>query len=193
MSKSQRLALPNMPQQWDVSIYDSQTPLGIPDTLSPARREAVRLENAIRLDIVETGAFFDVNGNLITKKAGTANQVRFDPHELVGVTRSLFTHNHPDGLSFSRQDVEQAVQLDLIELRAVTSYCRYILFPDAVWPAWPLIEQALQQHVASAYQEVNAMVQTCQLSFNHIDKELQHRLWVLVSHDLNLHYIREPS
>jgi hypothetical protein len=142
---------------------------------------------------VETGAFFDAQGSLIVKKVGTTTHVRFDLHELTNVRKSLFTHNHPDGLSFSPQDVEQAVEFDLIELRAVTSYCRYILQPNGSWPPFLTIAQALQRHAAAAHQEVTAMAQACQLSIRDWPKEFQHRLWVLVAADLTLCYAREAS
>lgn len=193
MSKNLPPALPNMQQQWDVSIYKSTSPRNAPDVTTPAKREAVKLENTIRHNTVETGAFFRADGTLITQKAGTVNQVRFDQHELVGTARSLFTHNHPDGLPFSRQDVEFAVDVDLTELRAVTAYCRFVLRPEGAWPTFSTIEQAILQHGPSAQQEVTAMVHACQLSNGDIPKELQHRMWVLVSNDLKLGYVREDS
>jgi len=193
MRTSHPLALPNMPQQLDVSIYSPNAPLNSPDTSSPARAAAVHLENLIRSDVVETGAFFDINGRLIVRKAGTVNHVRFDAHELAGVAGTLFTHNHPDGLPLSRQDVEQAVSLGLIELRAVTTYCRYIMYPDTKWPVWTAIERSLLQHLPAAQQLLTALAQSCYISRSDAAKEMMHQLWIMVSHDHNLHYMREPS
>jgi hypothetical protein len=193
MSKALPLALPNMSQQWDTSVYDLLTPRCAPDISTPARQAAVTLENSIRTNIFETGAFFNSNGRLITQKVGTGSQVRFDSHELVGTKGSLFTHNHPDGLPFSPQDVEQAIDIGLIELRAVAHHCRYILQPNGNWPSWSAIESALLRHAPVARQDVAAMVQSTYLANSNVDKELQHRLWVLVANDLNLHYFREKS
>jgi hypothetical protein len=193
MSKNQPPALPNMSHQWDVAVYDLQVPRSAPKASTPARREAIILENAIRHNPVETGAFFRSDGSLITKKVGTATHVHFDKHELTDTAGSLFTHNHPNGFSFSREDLEQAIDIGLVELRAVTDYCRYILHPKGNWPTFDKIEQGLLQHAPAALQEVQTMAQSCQLSNSDTDKEIQHRLWVLVSNDLNLHYEREPS
>ncbi len=193
MSKPLPSALPNISQQWDPSIYNPSNPRAVPDMSTPARLAAVNFENSIRANSFETGAFFSASGLLITRKMGTANQVHFDQHELLGTKGSLFSHNHPDGLSFSRQDVEQAVDIDLIELRVVAPHCRYILQPNGNWPTWLSIESALQRHAPAAHQDVVVLVQSNCLSNGDVDKELQHRLWVLVANDLNLRYFRELS
>jgi hypothetical protein len=187
------MALPNLQPHWDLTVYDPLVKRNSPDTSTAARAVAVALENSIRFNGAETGAFFNTNGQLITKKAGAPDHVHFDEHELVGTTGSLFTHNHPDGLSFSGLDVESAVSLELVELRAVTSYCRYILQPSTLWPSWQAIKDALHRHTPAARQEVCAMLHACQLANGHVDKEFLHRLWVLVSNELQLKYTREVS
>jgi len=193
MSRDLPQALPNMQQQIDVAIYASIAPSKTPDTSTPARQAAVNFENSIRANPVETGAFFNANGIVITQKSGTIDRIEFDPYELVGTTRSLFTHNHPSGKSFSVQDFEMAIDGDLIEMRVVTTYCRYIVKPKGAWPTFSKIEQAVQQHAPAVLQQVSALVQSCQLANGDLDKELQHRTWILVSNDLNFHYEREPS
>ena len=186
-------AMPNAQPHWDLSVYDPLVKRTAPNTLSAARKAAVTLENAIRFDGSETGAFYGAAGNLITRKVGTSNHVRFDQHELMGTNGSLFTHNHPNGLPFSPHDVEFAVQLGLVEVRAVTTYCRYILQPNGTWPSWQSIESAFRRHIPAARQDVCALVQSSQLANGDIDKEFLHRLWVLTSNELQLKYTREAS
>lgn len=189
----QPTSLPNAQPQWDLSVYDPSVRRNPPSASTISRKAAVALEDTIRFGIFESGAFFSSVGNLITQKAGTQNNLRFDAHELKGTQRSLFTHNHPDGFSFSLYDVEIAVDLDLIELRAVTSYCRFILQPIGNWPSWSMIESAFRRHTPSACLEVSMMVHASQLRNIDIDKEIRHRTWHLVSSELRLKYIREVS
>jgi hypothetical protein len=103
---------------WDFSVYDPNFPRVSPDISTPFRLAAVQFEDVVRHDINENGAFFRLDGSLIFRKTGTPSNVLFTANELVGVNNSVFSHTHPGGHSFSMLDVQHAVELDLIELRA---------------------------------------------------------------------------
>lgn len=109
----------NMQNSWDFSVYDPNYPRGSADISTPVRLAAVQFEDAVRHDINENGAFFRPDGAIIVRKVSTPNNILFSTAELMGVKHSLFSHNHPGGLSFSMPDVQQAVELSLLELRAV--------------------------------------------------------------------------
>lgn len=182
-----------MQNSWDFSVYDPNCPRIDTDTSTAARLAAAGFEVSVRLDPTETGAFFQPDGKLIFRKAGGPNNILFLPHELVGVDKTLFTHNHPGGNSFSTNDVQHAVELELIELRAVAPRWRYIMRPGESWPTWQAIEQSIQAEVSRAMDEITAMVKANQIQNQYVQIELLHQLWIRVSKSLNFHYHREAS
>lgn len=182
-----------MQNSWDFSVYDPHCPRVSPDISTPSRFAAVRFENAVRHEINENGAFFLADGTLILHKIGTPNNVRFSGNELIGANNSLFSHNHPGGQSFSMQDVQHAVELSLIELRAVAPRWRYIMRPGETRPTWAEVEQSVKDEAPFAIDEINAMLKANQLQHQYRQIEAHHHLWIRVSKSLNLHYQREAS
>ncbi len=182
-----------MQNSWDFSVYDPNCPRIAPDTSTPARLAAVGFETTVRHNPNETGAFFQPDGSLVFRKTGTPTNILFQPHELSGVNKTLFTHNHPSGNPFSANDVQHAVELELIELRAVAPRWRYIMRPGANWPTWQAVEQSIQAEASRAVDEITAMVKANQLQNRYVQIELHHHLWIRVSKSLNFHYHREAS
>lgn len=182
-----------MQNSWDFSVYDPSYPRGSPDVSTSARWAAVQFEDAVRHDPNENGAFFRSDGTVIFRKVGTPSNILFSAAELSGVNNSMFSHNHPGGHTFSMQDVQHAVELDLIELRAVAPRWRYIMRPGEAWPDWATIEQSVIDESSSAVDEINAMLKANQLQHQYLQIELRHHLWIRVSKSLNLHYHREAS
>ena len=65
-------------------------------------------ENKIRNDSTETAVVLDAKGKvLIDKSDGNKNQVTIDPADVPKLRDSIFTHNHPNGSAFSREDLER--------------------------------------------------------------------------------------
>lgn len=178
---------------WDFSVYDTAVPRHSPDTSTPARKAAVSFENSIRRDPAETGAFFRQDGTLIVRKTGLPNRVGFSTSELATAAGSLFTHNHPEGYSFSVPDIQLAVSQRLAEIRAVAPYCRHAMRPKGAWPSVPDLVAAIQTETQRANAHVHSMEHSGQLSSRFVDFELQHQIWVFVSRSLNLEYRREAS
>src|SRR5437762_8523944 len=54
--------------QGTYTIYDHAYPSKVPDTSTPARQAAVKLESVIRHHSLETGAFIATGGNVISTK-----------------------------------------------------------------------------------------------------------------------------
>jgi hypothetical protein len=165
-----------MQNSWDFSVYDPNCPQVSPDISTPFRLAAVQFEDAVRHDFNENGAFFRPDGSLIFRKIGTPSNVLFSASELIGVNNSGFSHNHPGGHSFSMQDVRHAVELDLIELRAVAPHWRYIMHPAEAWPGWDAIEQSVKDETPFAIDEINPMLKANQLRHQHLQIELHHHL-----------------
>lgn len=76
-------------------------------------------ENRIRYDGVETAVVLDAKGKvLIDKSDGNTNQVTIDPADVSKLRDSVFTHNHPNGTAFSREDIETAYNCGVKIMRA---------------------------------------------------------------------------
>ena len=69
---------------------------------------------AIRADHAqEHAALFDLRGNLIVERTGDSNSVSFTPQELDRACGGELIHNHPQGLSFSGEDLALAARYGL--------------------------------------------------------------------------------
>jgi len=84
-----------------------------------------KFENEIRNNKKETAALYDKDGNLILIKEGNLSSVSFNMGELVQMRGNTLTHNHPNGLGFSRADITTSLQTGLYEIRAVGKYHDY--------------------------------------------------------------------
>ena len=175
------------------SIYDNAYPTATPDTSTLARASAVALENQVRTDASETGAFIARDGSIVIKKTGTPSNVSFSSAELFGTQGTLFTHNHPDDGTFSREDVVAAIKSQLTELRVVGPKLRYSMSARGNWPPIAALRRAIVKAIPIAIQETSQLVKLGQLHPQHIDHEVDHQLWCLVSRTLSLQYVREKS
>lgn len=178
---------------WNFSVYDLAYPRHVPDISTPARKAAVAFESVVRNDVVENGAFFKADGTLILRRVGMANRIPFLASELAGAMNCLFTHNHPDGLSFSFPDVQIAISNRLTEIRAVSAHWRHIMRPVGAWPSVPNVVAAIQTETQRANAHVHGMENSGQLSGSFVNWEMQHQIWVFVSRRLNIEYRREAS
>lgn len=178
---------------WDFGVYDLALPRQAPDTSTAARKAAVAFEDSVRHDVVENGAFFKPDGALILQKVGVRDRVPFSRAELARASNSLFTHNHPSGLSFSFPDVQVAALHRLTEIRAVSPRWRHMMRPITSWPSMSAIVAAIRSETQRAHANVHGMLNSGQLSSRFVDLELQHQIWALVSRRLNLEYMREAS
>ena len=175
------------------SIFDSAYPSVQPDTSTLARACAVAIENLIRADANETGAFIARDGSIVIKKSGTPSNVSFSSAELFGTQGTLFTHNHPDDRTFSREDVVAAIDSQLTELRVVGPRLRYSMSARGNWPPITALSRAIVKGIPIAIQETSQLVKLGQLHPQYIDHEVDHQLWSAVSRTLSLQYTREKS
>ena len=178
---------------WDFNLYDLGFPRHATDTSTPARKAAVAFEASVRNDCVENGAFFRLDGTVILQKVGLSDRIPFSLSELNQAAGSLFSHNHPDGLSFSRQDVQIAIAHRLVELRAVSPHWRHIMRPIVSWPSLAGIVAAIRAETHRARSDVHVMMQSGHLSSRDCQWELQHQIWARVSRSLKFEYCREAS
>jgi len=69
----------------------------------------------------EMGVLMDSKGNELLRKKGTKNHVNITRKDLsdIDTKNTIFTHNHPNSLSFSLNDILFAGELGLKEMRAI--------------------------------------------------------------------------
>ncbi|MEC5160005.1 MULTISPECIES: hypothetical protein [unclassified Janthinobacterium] len=175
------------------TIYDPGYHRVAPELSTPARAAAVRFEETVRRDSIETGAFFSWDGTMLSKRSGLVDHARFLPRDLAGTAGALFTHNHPSGLSFSCADVGNAIGLGLSELRAVSPAYRHVMTAMRAWPKESTIQGVYDEELRLAYGDVADMVNRGELSVQYATAEIHHRAWERASTRLGLNYIREAS
>lgn len=177
----------------EFTVYDRGYPTAKPDVSTPARKTAVGLENTIRADDHETGAFIDAEGKILVRKSGQPNQVSFSGADLDGTDGSTFTHNHPANGSFSAQDVGSAIASGLKELRAVGPTLRYTMAPAAGWPSEAELSGFLMSERSGALRAVQDMINRGELEPPNAQAEAEHQLWLAASERFKLGYKREKS
>jgi hypothetical protein len=182
-----------MVSQGTFTIYDIGYATTTPDTSTSARAAAVTLENAIRGNALETGAFLASSGSVIVQKTGAPDNVKFVGAELNGTRGTLFTHNHPDDSSFSLPDVISAIRSDLEELRAVGPTIRHFMQPAGPWPTEAALLNALPSAAVMARRKVAHAVGSGALNSRHAQAEITHQLWVELAALLGFSYWREKS
>jgi len=177
----------------DHSIYDAPHPKVTPNVSTPALTTAVRLENQIRLDELETGAFIAADGRVIIQKTGQPDRLRFTAQELQGTDGTVFTHNHPMNGTFSAVDIESAIQSKLQEVRAAGPTLRYSMRPGPEWPTLDALQEQLAAQTEIARSRVTRMIVDGELEPRFATHELNHQLWSLVAGKLGMAYTREKS
>lgn len=175
------------------TIYDAAYPKVKPDISTPARVAAVKLEEAIRSNGLETGAFIASDGRVLVQKTGKPDRLSFTGSELSGTDGSLFTHNHPGNGTFSRADVIAAVDSGLTELRAIGPTMRHILQPGSGWPSLEVLEAEILRQSQKSLDVTREMVNRGELELKFASAEANHQLWALVAKALGLRYTRERS
>ena len=67
----------------------------------------------------ESAAIYDLAGNMLIHKNGSATEVAFSHAEVMAMKDAVLTHNHPNSLGFSDADINLMVKANMAELRAV--------------------------------------------------------------------------
>ncbi len=177
----------------EFTVYDAGYPIGTPDVSTPARAAAVKLENEIRADRLETGAIIDQFGAVLVRKQGQPDRVSFSYDEQAGASGNLLTHNHPRNGTFSLADVRGAIDLQLGELRAVGPTLRYRMSPEKSWPTAAEVDAEFSAAEIAATRTVGRMIASGDLEPKFASAELGHQIWDHLSRRFGLGYRRERS
>ncbi|MFN4003332.1 MAG: phage minor head protein [Hylemonella sp.] len=174
--------------------YDAYAPLVVPDTSTAARAAAVEWEKRIRHEPIEHGISISASGTLILSKIGQADRVAYSDAEMALMRGSTFTHNHPNGLSFSVADFRMAVQHDFAELRAVTPAFRHIMTrPEHGWPSLIAFEGHRSDAARQAILAVRDLMVSAGMHPRYAEMEATHQFWVFVAKRFGIGYTRERS
>lgn len=177
----------------EFTVYDPAHPVSKPDISTAARKQAVQLEEQIRKDRLETGAFIDKKGAVILQRQGEADSVGFPISEFPRLRGTTFTHNHPGNGTFSLQDVSLASQIGLAELRAVGPTLRYTMSADKAWPSGDMISSLVDQSQKQALKRVAGMINRGEIEREFAQAESEHQFWTVLSSKAGLKYTRERS
>lgn len=180
------------------SIYDPNVVKVAADISTAARRVAVEIENEIRKDLLETGAFIGKDGAVLLRRTGLADSVGFTAKELFRMAGATFTHNHPGGGSLSYQgmdsDLGRAFVWGIGEIRAVSGQFRYIAQPlKGSWPDVSQLELLYPEAEKHAHAVVADMVKSDQLDYSYARLEVLHQVVLFLSKRLGFSYKREAS
>lgn len=180
------------PPAWDFSVYDPSSKK-TPDTSTPLKVAMIALEDEVRNDHLETGAFFSDGGSVLVRRQGEPNTIKFTKSELkLGIGRS-FSHNHPNGGNFSLDDIELAAILNLREIRVVTPHMRYSLSRIKSWPAPMAVIASEAQISALAQVKVDLLLKEGALRKEYAQVEIEHHFWSIFAFLFNVEYRRERS
>lgn len=175
------------------SIYDAGVPLMEPDTSTPLKKAIIDVENGIRNNELETGAAFNSDGVILFKRQGLPDQVTLTDHELNLLNNAVFSHNHPKGMPFSIADIRMAITYNIKEIRAVTPYLRYSMYPKNQWCGKAALIATINDVSLDANKFVNEQVRLGEINPQFAEAEYLHYIWVKVADRLNLNYRRERS
>lgn len=93
-----------------------------------ANEAITNFENEIRNNGTETIGVFDDNGQLLFRKTeGKTSSVFISKEESANFKDKTLTHNHPNGTTFSKSDINTALNTGLNKIRAVHSKGEYSL------------------------------------------------------------------
>ena len=111
-----------------VSLGDNQKPISNLMSSAINRNKIIRqYEQSIKNQNFESAGLYDKNGNLIFKKDGGSENVRFSDYELNQMKGKYLTHNHPLDQSFSPEDIYVLSYWGLAEIRAVTKTRTFVM------------------------------------------------------------------
>lgn len=112
--------------------------LDVNKKLSKSQLESITkmddLEAITQFNKTEHAGVFKPDGTKVFAKKGGKKSVNFSGVESLYMQDNILTHNHPDGFTFSPEDLYMAVTTNLKEIRAVGSnYIHRLVRPEKGW------------------------------------------------------------
>jgi len=143
----------------------------------------------------ERGAIYDLNGNVVWEKKGGANSVDLTiPWKKGLLDGNIFTHNHPNGQSFSVGDVDIMLTTDLREMRAVTAngdVARMIRTgPKVSKKRMKEIEDIARKEAKRIAGELRVAMVKKEITKEQANAEQWHREWTKLAPEIGIRYER---
>lgn len=104
----------------------------------------------------ETAIVYDADGNVVFKKKGTADEVKFTAEERKKMKGCVVTHNHPNGGGFSGADIYFAKKYKITEMRACEGRGAFVIKTPKKWPAEFTSADAVDKAINSIYANVGS-------------------------------------
>jgi len=156
-------------------------------------------ENTIRDQTFESCGVFGVDGKHLLHKDGERAYITFTPEEASNFKGAIFTHNHPNGRSFSKEDVSIACRTGMKELRAITPQSKgktYILrmkdgtnmSPDI----WDKIEPSFNKNNKEIHDEFSNKIRSGDMTIDEANAKHYDEMWSRVAEDVpEIEYISD--
>ncbi len=154
-----------------------------------------RVEKQIARRKTEKAVLLDTDGRIILESSQrAAGEVSFEvPDE--GLFGKTLTHNHPNSVSFSKEDIEIAATHQLAEIRTVGRRYRHSMRPpDSGWSKvfWQEVVQPVYERIAGILERFfSARKKRGMITEEEFDLELYHQIWVEVAKRTGLKYERK--
>jgi hypothetical protein len=177
--------------------------------LTPLQQAVIKEENRIRRDKYETLIAFNPDGSILLNKPGQQYEVEVSGEELLKISKSVVTHNHPRGLdyddsdprsvgnSFSQEDIDLACFCQLLEIRAVTPKARFSMKPGPAGWSEDYYETTLKPIIermeAKVNQEFTAAIRAGKITIPEAESRHFHELWTRVAAKAGLIYTKEDN
>ena len=152
---------------------------------------------------IEEAHVFDLDGKEILVKKGSGDEVKFSPEEAAKFKNSVFTHNHPNGSSFSPEDVQLAIAENVKEMRVAGTtpsghtYIYRMVRPRKGWPDGNKMADvfdriATEEYNLGAKRLADKIAHGADeaLWVSNENEVFWHHVWSRISDELNMNYTR---
>lgn len=178
-SDGSTITVAELPGGSDLPPKPKKTPTGPPG--GPSLRKAIRAreKEIFNADIEYATAWDPQAGKVVLDKtSGLVDGVNFTPEEVAPLGDAVFTHNHPRSSSFSPEDINFALGVNLAEIRVTSRRYDYSLVrPEPGWPGLDeIIEISGPIHEALKV-EFWAMIDSGQITPDEASIQHFHQLW----------------
>jgi hypothetical protein len=185
--------------EWDKAKADSRAAAktkGLKPLEDRVAEPVSRHERVNANDYVENILIVGQDGKMIVSKTGGHTGVNLTKDELDNMQdqHATATHNHPEGRSFSLDDVHLAVTKNLSEMRAVTSKFTHRMQPGpAGWPPDADLRAWYLDKDHEVYKDITARIDDKTLTKDEANALHHHEIWARLAaeHQENLRYSRE--
>ncbi len=156
-----------------------------------------RVENKIRYYTKgEAGYVFDKAGRTLWKDYAEGDSLELYEAQKNGLLKgNVFTHNHPNRLSFSPEDILAMLKTEMKEIRAVTDRFTYIArAPESFSLSFEKVNEifdVMNKEAENLEQELSNIGVKGTMSIEEINTRYYHEIWKRTAEKTGLYYRRD--